>query len=172
MRLATHYDRHPDLSIEDCRKFIAQQVEYINHSLRGIPADRVRFHTCYSVNIAPRVHDFELRHFADLMLKIKAQVYLIEAANVRHEHEAQLWADVSLPDGKMLAPGVVTHSTPLIEHPQLVCDRIVRWANLVGKENVIASTDCGLGLRLHPQLAWAKLRSLTQGAAMATDLLW
>jgi 5-methyltetrahydropteroyltriglutamate--homocysteine methyltransferase len=106
------------------------------------------------------------------MLKIKAQMYLIEAANVRHEHETQLWADVELPDGKMIAPGVVTHSTPLLEHPQLVADRIVRWANLIGKENVIASTDCGLGLRVHPSLAWAKLNALTEGAKIASDLLW
>ena len=106
------------------------------------------------------------------MLAVKAQTYAIEAANVRHEHEVSLWEDTKLPDGKILAPGVVTHSTPLIEHPQLVADRIQRFAGLVGRENVIASTDCGLGLRCHPQIAWAKLKALTDGAALATTALW
>ena len=106
------------------------------------------------------------------MLSVKAQTYSIEAANVRHEHEVALWEETKLPDGKMLAPGVVTHSTPLLEHPQLVADRIQRWANLIGRENVVASTDCGLGLRLHPQLAWAKLHSLTEGARLASEALW
>ena len=106
------------------------------------------------------------------MLSIKAQTYSIEAANVRHEHEVELWETTKLPDGKILAPGVVTHSTPLIEHPQLVANRIQRFADVVGRENVIASTDCGLGLRLHPQLAWAKLNSLTEGARLASEALW
>jgi 5-methyltetrahydropteroyltriglutamate--homocysteine methyltransferase len=154
------------------REFCELRIEALNHALRNIPEEQIRYHLCWGSWHGPHSEDLPLRDVVDLMLRIKAQVYLIEAANVRHEHEAQLWADVTLPDGKMIAPGVVTHSTPLIEHPQLVCDRIVRWAGLVGKENVIASTDCGLGLRLHPQLAWAKLRSLTEGAAMATDLLW
>jgi 5-methyltetrahydropteroyltriglutamate--homocysteine methyltransferase len=108
----------------------------------------------------------------DIILTIKAQMFLIEAANVRHEHEISLWEDTKLPEGKIIAPGVVTHSTPLIEHPQLVADRIERWAKVVGRENVIASTDCGLGLRLHPSLAWAKLKSLTEGARIASDALW
>ena len=106
------------------------------------------------------------------MLSIKAQMYLVEAANVRHEHEVELWRDTKLPDGKILAPGVVTHSTPLIEHPQLVANRIQRFADVVGRENVIASTDCGLGLRLHPSLAWAKLDVLVEGAQLASDALW
>jgi 5-methyltetrahydropteroyltriglutamate--homocysteine methyltransferase len=106
------------------------------------------------------------------MLSLTAQTYLIEAANVRHEHEAELWEDTTRTAGKTLAPGVVTHSTPLIEHPQLVANRIRRFAGLVGRENVIASTDCGLGLRLHPSLAWAKLRVLAEGAALASDSLW
>jgi 5-methyltetrahydropteroyltriglutamate--homocysteine methyltransferase len=109
-RMATHYNRAVNSSIDDCRKFIALRVESVNHALRGIPEDRVRFHTCYSVNVAPRVHDLELKHFVDLMLKIRAGAYLIEAANPRHEHEWQLWQDVKLPDGKILIPGVTLHS--------------------------------------------------------------
>lgn len=154
------------------RKFCEMRIEALNHALRNVPEEQTRYHLCWGSWHGPHSQDLPLRDVVDLMLEIKAQLYLIEAANVRHEHETQLWADVKLPDGKMIAPGVVTHSTPLIEHPQLVCDRIVRWANLIGKENVVASTDCGLGLRLHPQLAWAKLRSLSEGAAMATDVLW
>jgi 5-methyltetrahydropteroyltriglutamate--homocysteine methyltransferase len=176
-RMATHYNRAVDASIEDCRKFIALRVEAVNHALRGIPEDRVRFHTCYSVNIAPRVHDFELKHFADLMLKIRAQAYLIEAANPRHEHEWRLWQHVKLPDGKILVPGVVSHCVHLVEHPELVAQRIVRLANVVGRERVIAGTDCGFGTsgagdEVHPDVAWAKLRSLVEGARLASRELW
>ena len=127
-RMATHYNRAVDASIEECRKFIALRVEAVNHALRGIPEDRVRFHTCYSVNIAPRVHDFELKHFVDLMLQGHARAYLIEAANPRHEHEWRLWQDVKLPDDKILVPGVVSHCVHLVEHPELVAQRIVRLA--------------------------------------------
>jgi 5-methyltetrahydropteroyltriglutamate--homocysteine methyltransferase len=176
-RMATHYNRAVDASIEDCRKFIALRVEAVNHALRGIPEDRVRFHTCYSVNIAPRVHDFELKHFVDLMLKIRAQAYLIEAANPRHEHEWQLWQHIKLPDGKILVPGVVSHCVHLVEHPELVAQRIVRLANVVGRERVIAGTDCGFGTsgagdEVHPDVAWAKLRSLVEGARLASRELW
>lgn len=176
-RMATHYNRAVDASIEDCRKFIALRVEAVNHALRGIPEDRVRFHTCYSVNIAPRVHDFELKHFVDLMLKIRAQAYLIEAANPRHEHEWQLWQHIKLPDGKILVPGVVSHCVHLVEHPELVAQRIVRFANVVGRERVIAGTDCGFGTsgagdEVHPDVAWAKLRSLVEGARLASRELW
>ena len=123
-RLATHYDRHPDLDIAACRRFIAAQVEIINHALRGIPADRVRFHTCYSTNVAPRVHDLELRHFVDLLLGLDVCGYSFEAANPRHEHEWQLWEEVRLPDDKLLIPGVVSHCVSLVEHPDLVAQRI------------------------------------------------
>ena len=134
----------------------------MNHALRGIPEDRVRFHTCYSVNIAPRVHDFELKHFVDLMLKIRAGAYLIEAANPRHEHEWQVWQEVKLPDDKILIPGVVSHCVHLVEHPELVAQRIERFAGVVGRERVIAGTDCGFGTsgagdEVHPDVAWAKL---------------
>jgi 5-methyltetrahydropteroyltriglutamate--homocysteine methyltransferase len=176
-RMATHYNRAVNSSIDDCRKFIALRVETVNHALRGIPEDRVRFHTCYSVNVAPRVHDLELKHFVDLMLKIRAGAYLIEAANPRHEHEWRLWQDVKLPDGKILIPGVVSHCIHLVEHPELIAQRIVRFAQLVGRERVIAGTDCGFGTsgagdEVHPEVAWAKLKSMVEGARLATHRLW
>ena len=176
-RMATHYNRAVNCSIDDCRKFIALRVEAVNHALRGIPEDRVRFHTCYSVNIAPRVHDFELKYFVDLMLKIRAGAYLIEAANPRHEHEWQLWRDVKLPDGKILIPGVVSHCIHLVEHPELVAQRIVQFAEVLGRERVIAGTDCGFGTsgtgdEVHPEVAWAKLKSMVEGARLATQRLW
>ncbi len=176
-RMATHYNRAVDASIEECRNFIALRVEAVNHALRGIPQDRVRFHTCYSVNIAPRVHDFELRHFVDLMLRINAGAYLIEAANPRHEHEWQLWREVKLPDDKVLVPGVVSHCIHLVEHPELVAQRILRFADVIGRERVIAGTDCGFGTsgagdEVHPEVAWAKLRSLVEGARLASRTLW
>jgi 5-methyltetrahydropteroyltriglutamate--homocysteine methyltransferase len=176
-RMATHYNRAPNASIEDCRNFIALRVEAVNHALRGIPQDRVRFHTCYSVNIAPRVHDFELRHFVDLMLQVRAAAYLIEAANPRHEHEWQIWQEVELPDDKILVPGVVSHCTHLVEHPELVAQRIARFAEVVGRERVIAGTDCGFGTsgagdEVHPEVAWAKLKSLAEGARLASQRLW
>ena len=176
-RMATHYNRAVDASIEDCRKFIALRVEAVNHALRGIPEDRVRFHTCYSVNIAPREHDFELKHFVDLMLKVRAAAYVIEAANPRHEHEWAIWQDVKLPDGKLLVPGVVSHCVQLVEHPELVAQRIMRFAGAVGRERVIAGTDCGFGTsgagdEVHPEVAWAKLRALVEGARLASERLW
>lgn len=176
-RMATHYNRAVDASIEDCRKFITLRVEAVNHALRGIPQDRVRFHTCYSVNIAPRFHDFELKYFVDLMLKVRATAYVIEAANPRHEHEWQVWQDVKLPDGKILIPGVVSHCIHLVEHPELVAQRLERFAGVVGRERIIAGTDCGFGTsgagdEVHPEVAWAKLRSLVEGARIASQRLW
>lgn len=176
-RMATHYNRTPDASIADCRRFIALRVEALNHALRGIPEDRVRLHTCYSVNIAPRVHDMELADFVDLMLDVRAGAYSLEASNPRHEHEWQVWQDTRLPDGKILIPGMVTHCSPLVEHPELVAQRIERFADVVGRENVVASTDCGFGTsaardELHPEIAWAKLRALSEGARIASTRLW
>lgn len=176
-RMATHYNRAVDASIEECRKFIALRVEAVNYALRGIPEDRVRFHTCYSVNIAPRLHDLELKYFVDLMLQIKASAYLIEAANPRHEHEWQLWEEVKLPDDKLLVPGVVSHCIHLVEHPELVAQRIVRFAGVVGRERVIAGTDCGFGTsgagdEVHPDVAWAKLGALVEGARLASQRLY
>ena len=176
-RMATHYNRVPGDSVEECRKFIALRVEALNHALRGLPEDRIRFHTCYSVNIAPRVHDLELKHFVDLMLEINAGAYSLEAANPRHEHEWEIWRDTKLPDGKILIPGMVSHCVHLVEHPELVAQRIERFASLVGRENVIAGTDCGFGTsaagdELHPDVAWAKLTALVEGARIASARLW
>jgi 5-methyltetrahydropteroyltriglutamate--homocysteine methyltransferase len=160
------------MGMDGYRKFCEMRCEALNHALRNIPEEQIRYHLCWGSWHGPHSADLPLPDVVDIILRIKAQMYLIEAANVRHEHEIALWEDTKLPDGKIIAPGVVTHSTPLVEHPQLVADRIERWAKLVGRENVIASTDCGLGLRLHPQLAWAKLKSLTEGAALASESLW
>ena len=176
-RLATHYDRTPGASIEECRRVMAQKVEALNHSLRGIPEDRVRFHTCYSTNIAPRMHDLELKHYVDLMLNVRAGAYSFEAANPRHEHEWQIWENVKLPAGKLIMPGVVSHCVTLVEHPELVAQRIVRYADVVGRENVIAGNDCGFATsavldEVHPEIAWAKLQALTQGAMIASKHLW
>ena len=176
-RMATHYNRTPDASVEDCRKFMALRIEALNYALRGIPPERIRFHTCYSVNIAPRVFDFELRHFIDLLLQVQAGAYVFEAANPRHEHEWELWRDTKLPDDKMLIPGVVSHCIHLVEHPELVAQRLNRFASAVGRERVIAGTDCGFGTsgagdEVHPDVAWAKLRALVEGAAIASAKLW
>jgi 5-methyltetrahydropteroyltriglutamate--homocysteine methyltransferase len=176
-RMATHYNRTPGASVEECRRFIALRVDAVNYALRGIAEDRVRFHTCYSVNIAPRVFDFELKHFVDLMLRVRAGAYVIEAANPRHEHEWQVWQETPLPDDKVLIPGVVSHCIHLVEHPELVAQRITRFASVVGRERVIAGTDCGFGTsgagdEVHPEVAWAKLGALVEGARLASARLW
>ena len=154
------------------RKWAAFQVEAANHALRGIPEERVRFHICWGSWHGPHSGDLPLKDVVDLLLKVKAQAYSVEAGNVRHEHEWKVWKDTKLPDGKVLIPGVVSHSTNLIEHPELVADRIIRFAQVVGRENVIAGTDCGLGGRVHLQIAWAKLRALSEGAKLASKKLW
>jgi 5-methyltetrahydropteroyltriglutamate--homocysteine methyltransferase len=176
-RLITHYNRMPGITLEENRKFIELRVEVLNHALAGIPEDRVRFHTCYSINVAPRVHDLEMKHYVDLMLKVRAQGYSIEAANPRHEHEWRIWNEVKLPDDKILIPGVVSHCVYQVEHPELVAERIERFAGIVGRERVIAGTDCGFatsraGDEVHPDVAWAKLKSLVEGARIATARLW
>ncbi|MBI3372010.1 MAG: cobalamin-independent methionine synthase II family protein [Betaproteobacteria bacterium] len=176
-RLITHYNRMPEISLEENRRFIELRVEVLNHSLRGIPDDRIRFHTCYSINVAPRVHDLEMKHYADLMLKVRAQAYSVEAANPRHEHEWRIWKEIKLPDEKILIPGVVSHCVYQVEHPELVAQRIERFAGIVGRERVIAGTDCGFasaraGDEVHPDVAWAKLKSLVEGAGIATSRLW
>jgi len=142
--------------------------EALNHALRGIPEDRVRYHMCWGSWHGPHAYDLELKHLVATLLSVKAGAYLIEAANARHEHEYAVWETVKLPAGKILIPGVITHSTDLVEHPELVAQRILRFAALVGHENVIAGADCGFGGRTHPQIAWAKLRSLVEGAALAS----
>jgi 5-methyltetrahydropteroyltriglutamate--homocysteine methyltransferase len=154
------------------RKWAAFQVEALNHALEGIPEDRVRFHICWGSWHGPHKGDVQLKDVVDLVLKIKAQGYSVEAGNVRHEHEWKVWQDTRLPDGKVLIPGVVSHATNVLEHPELVADRLIRFARVVGRENVIASTDCGLGGRVHPQIAWAKLAALAEGARAASKELW
>ncbi|HEV3331378.1 MAG TPA: cobalamin-independent methionine synthase II family protein [Bryobacteraceae bacterium] len=162
----------PTPSIADYRKFAAVRVEALNQALRGLPEDRVRYHICWGSWHGPHTHDLPLEHVVDLMLQIKAGAYSLEAANPRHEHEWKIWQKVKLPEGKILIPGVVTHHTNVVEHPEVVADRIIRYANLVGRENVIAGTDCGMGFRVHSQIAWAKLKALADGAALATKELW
>jgi 5-methyltetrahydropteroyltriglutamate--homocysteine methyltransferase len=159
------------MGLEAFRARSAMRIEALNHALRNIPEDRVRYHLCWGSWHGPHAYDLELDHIVDLMLTVKAQAYLIEAANARHEHEVAVWEKVKLPPGKILIPGVVTHSTDVVEHPELVSQRLQRYAHLVGAQNVIAGTDCGFGGRSHPQIAWAKLRSLVEGAALATKTL-
>ena len=148
------------------------RIEALNHALRNIPEDKVRYHLCWGSWHGPHAHDLELKHIVDLVLKVKAQAYLIEGANARHEHEVALWETVKLPAGKILIPGVITHSTDVVEHPELVAQRLVRYASLVGAENVIGGADCGFGGRSHPQIAWAKLKSLVEGAKLASKSLF
>jgi 5-methyltetrahydropteroyltriglutamate--homocysteine methyltransferase len=162
----------PAPSIEEYRRFAEIRVEALNHALKGLPEDRVRYHICWGSWHGPHTHDLPLKHVVDLMLRVTAQAYSVEAANPRHEHEWKVWKDVKLPEGKLLLPGVVSHASNVVEHPELVADRIIQYAELVGRENVIASTDCGMGGRVHHQIGWAKLRSLVEGARMATEQLW
>ena len=171
--LAALWDRiGVGMGLEGYTRYCMLRVEALNHALRNIPEEQVRYHMCWGSWHGPHAHDIPLPDMVEVLLSIKAQTYLIEAANVRHEHEVAIWERVKLPKGKILAPGIVSHSTKLIEHPELVSSRIQRFAKMVGRENVIASTDCGLGLRCHPQIAWAKLKSLSDGAALATKALW
>lgn len=167
--LAALWDRiGTSMGLAAYQRFCMIRVEALNHALRNIPAERVRYHLCWGSWHGPHASDIPLADMIDVLLSVKAQTYLFEAANVRHEHEYRIWESVRLPEGKILAPGVVSHATTLIEHPDLVSERIQRFAKLVGAENVIASTDCGLGLRCHPQIAWAKLNALTEGARRAS----
>ena len=176
-RLVTYYIMQPGASVDDCRRWAEIRVEALNHALRHIPRDRVRFHTCYSINMGPRVHDMQLRDIIDVLLKVRAGAYSLEAANPRHEHEWRVWQDVTLPDGAILIPGVITQSTVLVEHPELVAERIVRFASVVGRERVIAGADCGFAsfagsTEIHPTVAWAKLQALVEGARLASRQLW
>jgi 5-methyltetrahydropteroyltriglutamate--homocysteine methyltransferase len=162
----------PEPTVEAYRKFTMVRIEALNHALRGLPPDRIRYHLCWGSWHGPHVTDIALRDIVEVMLAVNAGAYSFEAGNVRHEHEWKVWQDVKLPDGKLILPGVVSHATNVVEHPEVVADRIVRFANAVGRERVIASTDCGLGGRVHRDIAWAKLETLAQGAALATRELW
>jgi 5-methyltetrahydropteroyltriglutamate--homocysteine methyltransferase len=177
-RLVTYYMMHPELSVADCRRWAAQRAEAINYALRGIPPERVRFHTCYSIDVGPRIHDMELKDIVDIILGINAGAYSFEAANPRHEHEYHVFEHTGPPEGKILIPGVISHTTNLVEHPELIAERIVRFARIVGRENVIAGADCGFaasGIRFndtHPSVAWLKFNALAEGARLATRQLW
>ena len=160
-----------DMGLPAFRARCALRIEALNHALRNIPEDRVRYHLCWGSWHGPHAYDLELERIVDLVLKVKAQAFLIEGANARHEHEVAVWDKVKLQDGKILIPGVVTHSTDVVEHPELVSQRLQRYARRVGKENVIAGADCGFGGRSHPQIAWAKLRAMVEGAALAGKAL-
>jgi 5-methyltetrahydropteroyltriglutamate--homocysteine methyltransferase len=159
-------------SVEGYRRYTRMQIDALNHAIKGLPSSKIRFHLCWGSWHGPHTTDIPMTHLVDLMLAVNADYYSFEAANARHEHEWKLWKDIKLPAGKKILPGVVTHSTNLIEHPELVADRICRFAEAVGPENVIASTDCGLGGRVHPQIAWAKLKALSQGAELASKRLY
>jgi 5-methyltetrahydropteroyltriglutamate--homocysteine methyltransferase len=162
----------PEPSVAEYRRFARLRIDAVNRALSGIPEDRVRYHLCWGSWHGPHTHDLPLEHIIDLILEVKAQTYSFEAANVRHEHEWRLWQQAKIPDGKMLMPGVVSHATNLVEHPQLVADRIRRFVDIVGRENVIAGTDCGLGGRVHADLVWAKLKTLAEGARLASQAAW
>ena len=163
----------PEMRVADYRKYAAVRVEALNHALQGCPRDLVRLHVCWGSGHGPHVSDLPLDEIVDLVLQVEAGCLSIEAANPRHEHEWRVWEDVRLPEGMLLMPGVAGHCTDIVEHPRLIADRLVRYAGLVGKENVIAGTDCGLGTRVgHPEIAWGKLEAMVAGAALASEELW
>jgi 5-methyltetrahydropteroyltriglutamate--homocysteine methyltransferase len=163
----------PEMSVDDYRRYAMLRVEALNHALRDIPEDRIRLHVCWGSGHGPHQNDIPLEQIVDLILMVKAQVYSIEAGNPRHDHEWRVWRDVKLPEGKSLMPGVVGHATDIIEHPRLVADRLVRYAELLGKENVMAGTDCGIGSRVfNGEIAWGKLAALVEGARLASSELW
>ena len=179
-RLAMHYMLNPEEDIDQARAWARRRVEVLNHALRNIPPERVRHHTCYGINMGPRVSDMEMKHLADIIVTIRAGSYSFEMANPRHEHEWRVWEEVKLPDDKVLIPGCITHASVLVEHPELVAERIVRLAKVVGRERVIAGTDCGFASTLvpgqrpeiEPEIVWAKFRSLAEGARIASRVLW
>ena len=177
-RAATAYDRMvPPGTFEEYRRWLAKFVESLNCALEGIPEDRVRYHVCWGSWPGPHVSDVALKDIVDLILKVRAGAYVIESANPRHEHEWQVWKNVKLPDGKVLIPGVICHATNVVEHPELIAERITRFANLLGRENVLAGTDCGFAQgtfyrRVHPTVMWAKFEALVEGARLASKQLW
>jgi 5-methyltetrahydropteroyltriglutamate--homocysteine methyltransferase len=176
-QLVTSWTKQPELTLQDWRKWAERRIEALNHALRNVPPEKIRHHTCYGINMGPRVHDLELKDIVDLVLKIRAGGYSFEAANPRHEHEWKVWQAARLPEGKALIPGVISHSTVLVEHLELVAERIMRFAKVVGRENVIAGADCGFATfagskEVHPSIVWAKFKSLAQGARLASRELW
>jgi len=179
-RLAMHYMLTPDEDLDQARAWARRRVEVLNHALRNISPQRVRHHTCYGINMGPRTSDMELKHLADIVVTIRAGFYSFEMANPRHEHEWHVWERVKLPDDKVLIPGCITHASVIVEHPELVAERIIRLAKVVGRERVIAGTDCGFASTLvpgqrpeiEPEIVWAKFKSLTEGARIASRALW
>jgi 5-methyltetrahydropteroyltriglutamate--homocysteine methyltransferase len=163
---------NPEPPLKEFKKFESIRIEALNHALRELPPDRIRYHICWGSWHGPHTTDIPLLDIVDLLLSVKAGAYSIEAGNPRHEHEWRVWQEIKLPENKLLIPGVVSHATNIIEHPQVVADRIVRYAKMIGRERVIAGTDCGLGGRVHPQVAWAKLAALVNGASLASKELW
>ena len=175
--LVTYWIKEPALTVQQCRKWAELRVEALNHALRNIAPEKIRHHTCYGINMGPRIHDMELKDIVDIILKIRAGAYSFEAANPRHEHEWKVWETAKLLPGKSLIPGVISHSTVLVEHPELVAERICRFAKVVGRENVIAGADCGFATfagskEVHPSIVWAKFKSLVEGARIASKQLW
>ena len=179
-RLAMHYMLTPEETVDQHRTWARRRIEALNHALRDLPPERIRHHTCYGINMGPRTSDLELKHLADLIVTIRAGYYSFEMANPRHEHEWRVWEHVKLPDGKVLMPGCITHASVIVEHPELVAERILRLAKLVGRECVMASSDCGFASTLapnerpevEPEIVWAKFASLAEGARIATRALW
>ena len=177
-RAAVTYDRMvPPAAFADYRKWVDMHMEVLNHAIEGLPPERIRYHVCWGSWPGPHTTDVPLKEIVDLILKVKVGAYVIEGANPRHEHEWKVWKDVKLPDGKVLIPGVISHATNVVEHPELVAERIGRYAGLVGRENVLAGTDCGFAQgpfyrRVHPSIMWAKLETLAQGARLASKELW
>jgi 5-methyltetrahydropteroyltriglutamate--homocysteine methyltransferase len=177
-RAAVTYDRMvPPASFADYRRWLELQVEAINHATEGIPRERIRYHVCWGSWPGPHTSDVPLKDIVDLVLRVRAGAYLIEAANPRHEHEWRVWENARLPEGSVLVPGVISHATNVVEHPELVAERIVRFARLVGRESLIAGTDCGFAQgpfhrRVHPSIMWAKLEALAAGARLASRELW
>jgi 5-methyltetrahydropteroyltriglutamate--homocysteine methyltransferase len=177
-RAAVTFDRMvPPATFEDYRKWLALHMDALNHALEGIPPERVRYHVCWGSWPGPHTTDVAMKDIVDLILSVNAGAYVLENANPRHEHEWRVWEDVKLPEGKVLIPGVITHATNIVEHPELVAERIVRIAKIVGRENVIGGTDCGFAQgpfhrRVHPTVMWAKLGALVEGAQLASKELW
>jgi 5-methyltetrahydropteroyltriglutamate--homocysteine methyltransferase len=170
--LADGWQMYPEMEIDEYRRYAALRIEALNYALRDVPEELVRLHVCWGSGRGPHANDIPLADIVDLVLQVDAECYSVEAANVRHEHEWQLWEDVTLPAGKSLMPGVVSHVTDHIEHPELVAWRIEAYANLVGRENVIAGTDCGMARARPAEICWAKLAALTEGARLASERLW
>jgi 5-methyltetrahydropteroyltriglutamate--homocysteine methyltransferase len=163
----------PEMSVADYQAYATLRVDALNHALRDIPEEQIRLHVCWGSGLGPHKNDIDLRDIIDVILRVKASVYSIEAANPRHQHEWRVFEEVKLPEGKSLMPGVIGHATDIVEHPRMVADRLIQYADLVGKENVIAGTDCGVGSRVwNGEIAWAKFAAMAEGARIASRELW